>query len=185
MWVQGCSIRCDGCFNPHLWGASGGTLTDIDVLAQQALSAGVEGVTLLGGEPFEQAHACAAFAERIQAAGLSVMVFTGFELEHLKSEQAPSGAPRLLAATDLLVDGPYDAVRPDHDRPWVGSVNQQFHYLTDRYAHLEPSLDALPDRIELRIKPTGEVSVNGWASVDTLETLLDHIGQPVRRGRAR
>lgn len=185
VWVQGCSIRCDGCFNPHLWGVSGGTLTDVDVLVHQALSSGVEGVTLLGGEPFEQADACAVFAEGVREAGLSVMVFTGFELERIVSDDAPSSASRLLAATDLLVDGPYDADRPDHDRPWVGSVNQRFHFLTHRYAHLESDLTALPDRIEVRVKSTGEVAVNGWASVDVLDALLGRIGQPVSRGRIR
>src|SRR3712207_8499495 len=47
-WVQGCSLRCPGCFNPHLWTARGGTLRGADELVEEADGAGVEGITLLG-----------------------------------------------------------------------------------------------------------------------------------------
>src|SRR4051794_1393000 len=76
VWVQGCTIRCVGCFNPHLWGRKGGTATDPVGLATEAIDAEVEGVTLLGGEPFEQAAPLAAFARVVRHAGLSVMTFT-------------------------------------------------------------------------------------------------------------
>ncbi len=61
--------------------------------------------TLLGGEPFDQAAPCAELAEAGQRAGLGVITFAGYELECL-SERSES-CRRLLAATDLLVDGPY------------------------------------------------------------------------------
>ena len=62
VWVQGCAIRCDGCFNPHLWTSQGGTPTTAEALAERAINANVQGVTLLGGEPTEQAAALADFA---------------------------------------------------------------------------------------------------------------------------
>ncbi|MEU4625342.1 4Fe-4S cluster-binding domain-containing protein [Actinoplanes sp. NPDC023801] len=40
IWVQGCSIRCPGCFNPHLFGSRGGTLTSPDDLVRRVLAAG-------------------------------------------------------------------------------------------------------------------------------------------------
>lgn len=185
VWVQGCTIRCPGCFNPHLWRASGGTPTPPASLVGAALDAGVEGVTLLGGEPVDQAPALATFAAGAREAGLSVMTFTGHLLEDLRAASDPA-VHALLDATDLLVDGPYLADRPDLVRPWVGSTNQRFHFLTDRYRHLEDRLADLPDRIEVRVAPTGETSVNGWASVDALDALLaGTTGGRLRRGRAR
>lgn len=185
IWAQGCTIRCSGCFNPHYWNREGGRETAVDELAQQAIAADVEGITLLGGEPFEQAPSFAALAGSVRRAGLSVMVFTGYEREHLESPGGPAGAEALLAATDLLVDGPYRADKPDLVRPWVGSTNQRFHFLTDRYSHLEQGLNALPDRLELRIRPTGSIEVNGWAPVDRLDALFEHLTRPIGRGQIR
>lgn len=173
LWVQGCALRCPGCFNPHLWSARGGTaMTPREVLA--AVPADVDGVTLLGGEPFEQAGALAAFARLVRERGQNVMTFTGHTVEELRGD---ADADALLAATDLLVDGPYVADDLDTARPWVGSRNQRFHALTPAYAdlvaELEAGASAAPDRIEVRVRPDGTLSVNGWARTADLETLLD------------
>lgn len=181
VWVQGCSVRCHGCFNAHLWDPSSGRPVPVDELVQGAVSAGVEGVTLLGGEPFDQASAAARFARGVRQAGLSVMTFTGFLLEDLEAPGAPRGALALLSTTDLLVDGPYLAHLPDHTRPWVGSTNQRFHMLTDRYSGLR--LDAFPDRLEVRVAPDGALAVNGWAGVDQLDALLADVAVRARRRR--
>lgn len=180
VWVQGCAIRCHGCFNPHLWTTRGGTDIAVGDLASQALAAGVDGVTLLGGEPFDQSAPTAAFARLVQQQEQSVMVFTGYELQELRTRADPA-VGRLLANTDLLVDGRYEASQPDVTRPWVGSTNQNFHFLTATYRHLEPGLTSLPDRIEVRVNASGEVSVNGWAPEDALERLVGGL----RRSRNR
>jgi anaerobic ribonucleoside-triphosphate reductase activating protein len=187
VWVQGCTIRCSGCFNPQMWTARGGQDTDVSTLAQQVLAADVEGVTFLGGEPFEQAAGLAALASRLRAEGLSVMTFTGLTFEHLIEAATDDGSIRaLLNTTDLLVDGPYMANSPDLIRPWVGSTNQGFRFLTNRYRHLDGSLNDLPDRIEVRVTPDGTATVNGWASVDALDALLDGVAKiPLGRGSVR
>lgn len=183
IWAQGCTIRCPGCFNPHFWGTVGGRDVSAEDLARQATAADVEGVTLLGGEPFEQAPAFAVLARKVREAGLSVMIFTGFERDFLESPAAPEGSAALLAETDLLVDGRYRADLPDHFRPWVGSTNQKFHFLTDRYRHLEECLMEIPDRLEVRVSPAGQIAVNGWATVDRLDAILEGVTPPVMRGQ--
>ena len=180
-----CALRCDGCFNPHLWSTESGKVTGVEQLANRAAASGAQGVTLLGGEPFEQAPAFALFSRLVRAQGLSVMVFTGSRRAQLSSAGAPPGAVDLLAATDLLVDGPYLADSPDLVRPWVGSTNQEFHFLTDRYLYLQDELSELPDRVEIRVAPTGEVQLNGWATIDQLDALLAGEVAPLRRGRVR
>lgn len=185
VWCQGCSIRCSGCFNPHLWTPKGGFEIDPYALADQAIAAEVDGVTLLGGEPFDQALAFASFACAVREAGLSVMTFTGHYLEDLGGTNAPEGAESLLAATDLLVDGPYISSKVDLGRPWVGSRNQHFRFLTDRYRHLEAELEDLPDRVEIRVGTDGTVRVNGWASVAMLDELLAGQVPTIGRGRVR
>lgn len=180
IWVQGCSIRCPGCFNPHLW-TGGRHFVHVDDVAARVIPVAGEGVTLLGGEPFDQAAPLAVIAERVQACGKSVMTFTGFRLEQLV-QLAPTrpDVAALLAHTDLLVDGPYLQERLDVRRPWVGSTNQRFHHLSRRYADAHEQLQHGSDRLEVRVLPDGSVEVNGWASAPALEALLAGLG---RRGR--
>jgi anaerobic ribonucleoside-triphosphate reductase activating protein len=175
-WLQGCSIRCPGCFNPHMWSATGGRTVDVDDLAHEATrDPAVEGVTFLGGEPFDQAEPLAQLARAVRAAGLSVMTFTGYWLEDLVADEPP-GALALLATTDLLVDGPFDARQPDTGRPWVGSRNQRFHHLSGRYAHLGDLRSAGPDRLEVRLSPDGSVFLNGQAPPGVLPAFVRDLG---------
>ena len=169
LWVQGCAIRCAGCCNPQLFDAASGEAVTVpallgDVETARALSA-IEGVTLLGGEPFEQAAALACFAQGVRAMGLSVVAFTGYTLGELRSRAAAKpGVGELLGALDVLVDGPYQAARPERERLWVGSTNQRFHYFTDRYSPaIERPQPGEPLRtVEVRISADGRLSANGW-----------------------
>lgn len=170
VWVQGCPLRCPGCCNPQMLRFEGGDEVAAEELARRAVEvAGIEGVSLLGGEPFAQAPALAHFAARVREAGLSVMVFTGFtrgELEERRARAEP-GVGALLDATDLLVDGPYDRERPDEERRWIGSTNQVLHFLSDRYEEADPRFRA-KNTVEIRLRrgtAGAELSVNGWPAL--------------------
>lgn len=173
IWVQGCTIRCPGCFNPHLFGTRGGTPTDPADLIERVIAAGTSGVTLLGGEPFDQPAGLAVVAAGVRAAGLTVMTFSGYEYDHLRSMAT---AAALLENTDLLVAGPFRQDLVDRERPWLGSANQEFVHLTDRLRDVSG-----PDRLEVTVSASGDVAVNGWADPEALDALLD--GLPTRRAR--
>lgn len=145
VWVQGCTLRCAGCFNPQTHPHEARSLFDPVILADQlATEDGVEGVTLLGGEPFEQAAAAAVFARRARERGASVVTYTGYTWAWLRASRLPEVAS-LLAATDLLIAGPYVAARSNDGRGWHGSTNQELVFLTDRYdVGVRASFDALP-----------------------------------------
>jgi anaerobic ribonucleoside-triphosphate reductase activating protein len=163
VWVQGCPLRCPGCCNPEMLPFEGGWEVGVDELAGQvgraAEGEGVEGITLLGGEPMAQAEGLAALAKRVQGMGLSVMVFSGFTLEEIRASADPH-ALDLLGHTDLLVDGPYLRDRPETRRRWVGSSNQRVHALTGRYKVDDPCWSR-PNTLELRLSG-GELTVNGF-----------------------
>jgi len=123
----------------------------------------IEGVSVLGGEPFDRAEALVPFVRGVRELGLGVIVFTGFSLSELQARADPA-VRDVLTATDLLIDGRYDAARPETRRRWVGSANQRFHYLTGRYS---PAIELgaggrQEQRLEVRIDPDGRVQVNGW-----------------------
>jgi anaerobic ribonucleoside-triphosphate reductase activating protein len=165
LWVQGCSIRCPGCCNPHLFPAVGGQERQVPALLEEiaGVRSRIEGVTFLGGEPFEQAAPLAALAREVQRLGLSVMTFTGYTLEELLGREE-AAVRALLASTDLLVDGRYEAALPERARRWAGSTNQRFHFLTGRYAPgVERISPDVPERtVEARISPGGHVLLTGW-----------------------
>src|SRR5947209_5115738 len=141
LWFQGCPLRCPGCCNPEMLPFEGGhrmSLAHVVAEVEEAArSEGVEGITLLGGEPLAHAVAGAALARALQERGLTVMIFSGFTLEEARALPDPAVA-ELLGLTDILVDGPYVRETPDTTRRWIGSTNQRIHFLTDRYQADDP-----------------------------------------------
>lgn len=170
LWVQGCSRHCPGCMARQTWPAEAGMPMDTaDILALVANAAGIEGITFLGGEPVEQAAAVAELARAVRAMGLSVVVFTGYTRGQLRQKRDP-GVDHLLAQTDLLIDGPFVQEQFDISRPWVGSSNQQYHFLTDRYSPKD--LQNIRNRIEVRISSDGKALVNGMGDFQRIKKLL-------------
>ena len=113
----------------------------------------------------------------MRAAGLSVMVFSGFTLAQL--QRRPGGAA-LLAEIDLLIDGPYVAALHQTDRRWIGSANQRVRFLTDRYRALAEAWDDGPNTIELRLSG-GQVHINGFPHPDLTAALAAaSLGAPER-----
>lgn len=167
VWFQGCPLRCPGCCNPEFLPFRGGTTTTVAELLGQLndqvrATPTLEGVSLLGGEPFAHAAAGAALAEEARRLGLSVMIYSGYTLEELRAK-ADADADRLLGRTDLLVDGPFVRERPETARRWVGSTNQRLHFLTDRYDAADPCWRQ-PNTLEIRVQGT-EVIVNGFPAL--------------------
>lgn len=162
LWFQGCPLRCPGCCNPEMLAFSGGfRLTVREVLEQieTARRERIEGITLLGGEPFAHAAGAAALARAVRGAGLSVMVFSGYTLEELR-ERPDAAVHELLDATDLLVDGPYRRDLPEADRRWIGSRNQRIHFLSPRYAADDPCWRQ-KNTLEIRFDGSA-ILVNGY-----------------------
>ncbi|WP_422758973.1 4Fe-4S single cluster domain-containing protein [Paenarthrobacter sp. C1] len=180
IWFQGCSIKCKGCINPHLFSSRGGTQLPVAGIIKDAVAAGVEGLTLIGGEPFDQPNAGHALATAAHDAGLGVIAFSGYEYETLRDRDDSTRA--FLAEVDLLVDGPYQDWNPETERALVGSGNQRFIHLTDRYRNYRPEL--VRNRIDIRVGPDGTIKVAGFLDSASLEELggLTSSTRTLRRG---
>ena len=86
----------------------------------------IAGVTLSGGEPFEQPHACAVLAQQLKADGYNIWTFTGYLYEDLlKMSQANPDIACLLDNIDVLVDGPFVEELKSLELDWRGSSNQR------------------------------------------------------------
>lgn len=158
VWFQGCRMACPGCYNPETHDPEGGYLADTAALAQEIIARRgvIEGVSISGGEPFQQAGALADLLERVAAAGLSALVFTGFTREELDARE---DARAVLAHVDVLVAGRYDAAQ-HVGRGLLGSANQRIHLLTDRYSRADVT-DAPPR--EVIVHADGSVTITGVA----------------------
>jgi anaerobic ribonucleoside-triphosphate reductase activating protein len=158
-----------------MFGKDGGSDTAISLLVdrmREAKARGVEGISVLGGEPFEQAAGVAAVARAAKALGLTVMVYSGYRLAELR--ERPDAA-ELLAEIDLLVDGRYDRELPEPPPPlgrrWLGSTNQVMHFLTSAYQPDDPQMHAA-NTVEFHWSK-GQLLVNGWpAGADQMKALL-------------
>jgi anaerobic ribonucleoside-triphosphate reductase activating protein len=156
VWFQGCSLGCPGCFNPSTH-ASGGRDVSIAELAEQlkaARDSGVEGLSLSGGEPLQQAAAAAELLAEARALGMSTLAFSGYTLEEIR---ALDGGPDVLAGLDVLIDGRYVAGERLAEG-LRGSANQRIQLLTTRYSLAD--IEATPVA-EIRISPTGEIVLTG------------------------
>ena len=144
VFTQGCSHRCPGCQNEHTWDPAGGeTVTVDDLLAKVDRNPLLKGVTLTGGEPFEQAAPLIGFAQACHERGLDVWAYSGYTYEQLAAGKAGEDARALLAECDVLVDGPFVEAEKSLMLKWRGSANQ-------RVIDVRRSLDA-GEAVELEL----------------------------------
>jgi anaerobic ribonucleoside-triphosphate reductase activating protein len=161
VWVQGCTLHCPGCFNPETHDLGDRLLVAVDEFAARIVALPcLEGVTISGGEPFLQAEALAALGALIHAAGLGLMVFSGFTFDELR-QSANASWKAFLAQIDLLSAGPFLQAQAC-DLPLRGSRNQTLHYLSDRYTSQQAQIEQGVSGVEVFIDATGQVTMTGF-----------------------
>ena len=127
IFTQGCPYHCEGCHNPESQPFEGGNVWTLDDVEKKFSSNPLlSGITLSGGEPAEQAQACAELAHRAHQKGLNVWTYTGSTLEKLQERaQSDEALKRLLDETDVLVDGPFVLALRSLELDFCGSRNQR------------------------------------------------------------
>ena len=128
IWTQGCTIHCPGCLSRDTWEADPGTAIPVATVLRWLTSLRrVDGVTISGGEPFQQPEALRELLLGIRAwasPDVDVLVYSGYAASRLR-RSARSRA--LLELCDAVVAGPYIERlngREDGLR-WRGSANQR------------------------------------------------------------
>ena len=176
VWVQGCSVHCNGCMVPETWRHAGGTLHEPAVLANELINKtpDLDGITVSGGEPTEQALAVAEFLTVFRECGKNTWVYSGYTLEQLV-KRSDDATDRLLSLTDVLVDGPYMPAEAGAFS-WRGSANQHILRLSDRIpADLLTSEGA--GRIEVRLDNAGGLVFLGIPPPGFLDTFRSRLEQ--------
>lgn len=169
IWVQGCRHKCDGCFATDLWDFNGGFEISVDEIIAKIKEVGndIDGITFLGGEPFEYSFELSEIAKYIHSINKSVITFTGYTYENLCKI---SSAKPLLNHTDLLIDGKFEKENLDYSRALVGSSNQRFIFLSDKIP--KKDIDEYKNRFEIRIDENGNAHFNGMGNIDTIKKFI-------------
>ncbi len=162
LWLQGCTIRCFGCISRDTWPVDPATAIDVSEIMhwiEGLPSDEIDGVTISGGEPFDQPDALAELLSAVrrwaaeQARPVDLLGYSGRPYAELAR-----GFPEQLALLDAVVAEPYLEGEPT-TAALRGSANQRVVPLTD-LGRLRYSLDAL-ERLEgqrhrLQVEVDGE-----------------------------
>lgn len=181
IWVQGCSIGCKGCVSRDTWVANDNHRIGVDELlawCKRLSPVPPDGVTISGGEPFEQAEALAQLLQGLhdwrQASGtdFDILCYSGHPLSVLRRRHAG-----LLAQLDALIAGPYVQSQPSA-HPWFGSANQELAALSPRGRRLYPDVGLSADpsrRKRMQMLVDGDhlwfVGIPARGDMDRLEAL--------------
>jgi anaerobic ribonucleoside-triphosphate reductase activating protein len=158
--MQGCTIRCEGCANQHIWDFDGGQWTYPEELLDR-IPADVEGISITGGEPLDQPYSLIAFLRKAYPK-YEVFLTSGYTIEQIRVKY-----PDVLMHVDILVDGPFDKTKVDMTTAWRGSTNQGIHLLTDRaqkYRDYKPEYNA-----EIILDTNGDAIITGFSVPDFLK----------------
>jgi anaerobic ribonucleoside-triphosphate reductase activating protein len=183
IWFQGCSIRCPGCISADTWSTGHGDTTLEELLAQVSkYLPHAEGVTISGGEPFEQPDALVALLSALrQRTDVDILVYSGHPIESLT--QTLTEASGLI---DALITDPFE-LHSAHLRPLRGSDNQRMHFLTalgrERFTQFERPLTAQDKALDIMFDEDGSVwfaGIPGRGDFQRLRDLLNDEGHLVQ-----
>jgi anaerobic ribonucleoside-triphosphate reductase activating protein len=157
VWVQGCTLNCFGCFNPHTHPAIACKNWPVDRLVRLILERKneTEGITISGGEPLQQIKPLINLVKKVKdQSDLSILVFSGFTWDEI--QRIPE-APLLLRQLDILIAGRFLASKRLASG-LIGSSSKTIHFLTERYK----MADLIPVPVaEVILNPNGEIVLSG------------------------
>jgi len=161
IWFQGCSIRCPGCISMDTW-AHGRETTTVEkvVEAVSPWLSTADGITISGGEPFDQREALFDLLARLRTRTTAdILVFTGYPWTAICEALATS--PSLI---DAVVSGPFD-IDEKQTLALRGSDNQELHLITPvgraRFASFDRPINERDRTFDVMFDDKGDVWLAG------------------------
>lgn len=135
LFVSGCRHHCKGCFNEQAWDFNyGKEFTDdtINQIIEYMKPDYIEGITLLGGEPFEHENqeGLLKLVKKVKEVypNKSIWSFTGFEFDKDIVDDMCNKyneTKELISYIDVMVDGKFDLDKKVLGLKFKGSSNQR------------------------------------------------------------
>jgi anaerobic ribonucleoside-triphosphate reductase activating protein len=169
IWTQGCRKGCKNCYNPETWSHYRNNLILVDEIFESIKNSSATGVTISGGDPFEQPEELFYLLTKIKQLDLSdgVIVFTGFTIDEIRVREELN---KSLDYIDVLIDGLYIEEKRISSG-LAGSSNQEFYFLTDKISRDKIVIDQ-----EVEIHSLGElIQITGFPLIDKINMKLKGI----------
>jgi len=175
IWVQGCNLGCKDCVNQTLWNKrGGGRISLIDVFNWVlTVENEFDGITISGGEPFQQYEQLIAFLHLIKSKTvLNVLCFSGYYLNEL-AELFPDKL--FLKYIDTLVDGRY--LREHHENSNLkGSTNQTIYKFENGVPSIENE-SKVSNKWSLKVGSDKQIYMAGIPKKNELKNLCFELSQ--------
>lgn len=132
LWLQGCSIHCKNCIAPEFQPKEDGHIFEVcdvlNIIENAVNEHRLDGVTISGGEPFDQPDALFDLVQGLKARTIDdILVYSGYLYKTLREKHGT-----ILDNIAALIDGPFDSTKPT-EAVWKGSDNQKLYILNTKY----------------------------------------------------
>lgn len=168
IWLQGCSLHCTGCWNEDLWDFESGQPYTLDHILKLASSIpDLEGISLLGGEPLDQAPNLLSLIIKVKKLGLSIYLSTGYELDEIYSDPLKR---TIFDLCDIIISGRYKQELRDLNLKWRGSSNQ---VITINHNYID-FIDERINQVEIHYSADGKIKIIGYPDEKMINELINH-----------
>ena len=159
LFLQGCSIHCEGCVNRHLWDFGKGKNATSQEILTFCRENHVDGITLHGGEPLDQADGLYPIVKTLKDEQFTVVLFTGYTKKELSINQK-----RVWNFSDIVVCGRFDLKKRNVYLQFRGSTNQRIIRRKGKYKHYQIQ-DGKTTAI-LTVNLDGTLNIKGFYTED-------------------
>lgn len=131
VWTQGCQKKCEGCISEDLQPSKGEDIQEAVlylIIKQLRQQGNCTGLTISGGDPFEQPAALLTLLKHVRKEFNDILVYTGFTVEEIYEGVAGEEGVECLGLVDVLIDGRYLKHLNRPDCVLRGSQNQRIHF---------------------------------------------------------
>ena len=135
LFVSGCRNKCKNCFNPETWSFTYGnefTLSVEEDIINSIKPSWINGLTILGGEPFEPENQrdLVSFIKKVRqnVENKTIWMYSGYTIEQLldPNHKVHTEVTReILENIDVLVDGRFVEELKNLSLKFRGSSNQR------------------------------------------------------------
>lgn len=164
IYLKGCSLHCEGCVNHHLWSFEGGTLLSSKEIAKVLLDNNLDGITLHGGEPLDQADELLKIVKSVKDSGKTVILFTGYTKKELTGNRL-----KIWNLSDIVVAGRFILKKRNINLQFRGSTNQRVYTHKGKLKNYKLK-DGYTTAI-FTINENGDVDINGFLTEDIAELM--------------
>lgn len=136
IWTVGCSKHCKRCINQELWAKDESKNIDVKelfcALVEIINSQDIDGITITGGDPFEQFPELLELLKLLKTICNDILVYTGYTINEIQELLTSTEMNSVAELISVLIDGRYIDSENDNYSPLRGSCNQKLIFFDEK-----------------------------------------------------